>query len=61
MTEDFLLNWLGAEESSALGECKGQQLDALIAKGLAEIVRPEAGDYARVRLTEAGRRKLTDG
>lgn len=57
MTEKELLEWLSQEDSSAYGECHGEQLDALIANGLAEVGPPPPGRsrmYARVRLTEAG-------
>lgn len=37
LTEKDLLEWLGQEDSSAYGECHGDQLDALIAKGLVEV------------------------
>jgi hypothetical protein len=63
MTEQFLLNWLSKEESSAYGECRGAVLDGLIAKGFAEVAAPPPGrdkDYARVRLTDAGRAALAD-
>lgn len=57
MTEKDLLEWLGQEDSSAYGECHGEQLDALIAKGLAEVGPTPPGRsqmYARVKLTETG-------
>ena len=57
MTEKDLLEWLGQEDSSAYGECHGEQLDALIAKGWAEVGPTPSGRsrmYARVWLTEAG-------
>lgn len=57
MTEKDLLEWLGQEDSSAYGECHGEQLDALIAKGLAEVEQAPPGRskmFARVTLTEAG-------
>ncbi|MCC0018408.1 hypothetical protein [Mesorhizobium denitrificans] len=57
MTEKELLEWLGKEDSSAYGECHGEQLDALIAKGWAEVGPTPSGRsrmYARVWLTEAG-------
>lgn len=57
LTEKDLLEWLGQEDSSAYGECHGEQLDALIAKGWAEVGPTPSGRsrmYARVWLTEAG-------
>lgn len=56
--EQFLLEWLGKEDSSALGECEGQSLTVLVNLGLAEIGPPRAGlhpHYRRVSLTDAGR------
>jgi hypothetical protein len=39
LTEDEadLLDWLGQEDFSQYGECHGKALDALIAKGLAQV------------------------
>ena len=57
LTEKDLLEWLGQEDSSAYGECHGEQLDALIAKGLVEVGPTPPGRsqmFARVTLTEAG-------
>ena len=47
-TEKFLLRWLAAADSSALGECSGRALDVLVRLELAEI------DDQRVSLTEKG-------
>jgi len=63
--QEFLLVWLGNEAFSQYGECFGARLDALIAKGLAQIHTDRAlqagfiaqGDsamYLAVSLTEAG-------
>ncbi len=41
MTEKELLEWLGKEDSSAYGECHGEQLDALM-----EAVATEARKHA---------------
>lgn len=57
-SEQFLLEWLGRADDSALGECHGGTLDALVALGLAEIgPTPPGRDrfYSRVKLTDAGR------
>jgi hypothetical protein len=60
--QEFLLGWLGEEDTSAYGECHGPDLDALVAAGLAEIgpIPPGRSDplYRRVSLTEAGRARL---
>lgn len=61
MTEHDLLEWLSKEDDSSLGECNGPLLDALVAKGLAEIIpAPDGIDprYGRVRLSEAGWQEL---
>jgi len=55
--ERLTLEWLSLEDSSALGECHGAALDALVAFGLAVIDPPSPGRdllYSRVRLTAAG-------
>lgn len=64
--ETALLKWLGADEFSQYGECHGQTLFSLIAKGLAQV--HEGGEhqegfiaqgdglmYRAVSLTAAGR------
>lgn len=55
-SQAFVLEWLSKEDSSALGECDGAELRALIDLGLAEIgpAVPEAEGYRRVWLTAAG-------
>ncbi|MBT1509341.1 hypothetical protein KIP88_02405 [Bradyrhizobium sp. SRL28] len=35
--EEFMLVWLSKEDFSQYGECHGATLDALIAKGLAQV------------------------
>lgn len=60
--EKFLLEWLGKEDSSALGECEGQSLTVLTNLGLASIGATPLGrhpHYSRVALTEAGRALLS--
>ena len=62
--EQFLLEWLGREESSAYGECCGQELRRLCDLGLAEIGPYPDGYrepqyYRRVSLTSAGRTALS--
>jgi hypothetical protein len=66
--EADLLRWLAQEDFSQYGECYGKALDALIAKGLAQLHGPgehqsfiandRAGTkgmmYRAVSLTEAG-------
>lgn len=55
--EKFLLEWLGKEDASLHGECKGNALQRLVDLGLASIGPTPAGrtdDYALVRLTDAG-------
>jgi hypothetical protein len=54
----FVLEWLSKEDSSAYGECRGSDLDALLSAGLAKVRNRERGDYARVELTDAGRAAL---
>lgn len=60
--QQFLLEWLGKEDSSAFGECRGSDLQALLESGLAELgpypFRSNDENYRRVSLTEAGRRAL---
>jgi hypothetical protein len=72
-SEEFLLIWLGDGDFSQYGECHGSALDALIAKGLAQIHGPGehqhfiANDhtgsmgmmYRAVSLTDAGRAART--
>lgn len=56
-SEQFLLGWLSASDSSAYGECHGGTLDALAALGLVEIgPTPDGKDqfYRRVWLTSTG-------
>lgn len=56
-SEQFLLGWLSAADDSALGECHGGTLDALVAHGLVEIGPTPPGKdrfYSRVRLTKTG-------
>lgn len=56
-SQRFLLGWLSKEESSALGECEGSDLDVLVSKGLASIKQAPAKrgrQYGCVSLTEAG-------
>lgn len=70
--ERFILKWLGESDFSQYGECYGKSLDALIAKGLAQVHLPGShqsgfiargnGDmYRAVSLTDAGRAALTAG
>lgn len=60
MTEIELLRWLSKEDDSALGECYGPVLDALVEKGLAEIAGNPNDNYSRVSLTDAGWRALEE-
>jgi hypothetical protein len=64
-----LLQWLGQEEFSQYGECYGDHLDSLIAKGLAQrhpntgrdnsfIAKGNGKMYDKVSLTEPGRAAL---
>jgi hypothetical protein len=69
-----LLQWLGREEFSQYGECYGDTLSSLIAKGLAQV--HEAGEhqetfiakglgsksmmYRAVSLTDLGRQQLEE-
>lgn len=67
-----LLEWLGQEDHSQYGECYGRALDALVAKGLAQVHGPgehqsfiasdRAGTkgmmYRAVSLTDVGRELL---
>jgi hypothetical protein len=65
--ERDLLAWLAQEDVSQYGECYGRTLDALIEKGLAEVLGEETETqnpfiakgkgimYRAVRLTDAGR------
>lgn len=62
--ERFLLEWLGKEESSALGECYGSDLNELFRRVLAVVTPPRVGvddGYRRVSLTPAGRASLKGG
>ena len=62
--EKFLLEWLGKEDFSQYGECKGRDLDRLVTLGCATIHAPGEhqrfisngmGDDCRaVSLTESG-------
>lgn len=57
----FVLNWLNEAETSAYGECRGKDLDALMTAGLAGIVRPATDEnYSRVAITPAGRHALKE-
>jgi hypothetical protein len=57
----FMLHWLAAEETSALGECHGSALDVLVGLGLAQVLPAPVGRdplAARVCLTPIGRGAL---
>lgn len=66
--ERRLLDWLGREEYSQFGECYGDNLDTLIARGLAQVHGPGEHQsfiakgtsqmYRAVSLTPAGRAAL---
>jgi len=66
--EADLLRWLGEEEFSQYGECHGDDLDGLVAKGLAQIHGPGEHQnfiakgtslmYRAVSLTDAGHEAL---
>lgn len=68
-SERFLLEWLSREDFSQYGECHGQDLDALVSKGLAQIHAPgehqvfiangQSLMYRAVSLTDAGRSALS--
>ena len=61
LTDILLLDWLDREESSALGECDGELLDGLVAKGYVIIVPPPGGGdhrFSRVMVTVEGRAYL---
>lgn len=65
--ERDLLSWLGKTDVSQYGECYGQSLDSLIAKGLAQVHGEESETnnpfiakgrgimYRAVSLTDEGR------
>ena len=53
----FVLEWLSKEDSSAYGECRGPDLDALVRLGLASVAQP-VNDWSGVSLTDAGREAL---
>lgn len=64
--QQFLLRWLSQEDFSQYGECHGNDLDALVAAGLAQLhgggehqsgfIAKGSGDmYRAVSLTDAGR------
>lgn len=58
-----MLEWLGEEESSALGECDGPDLSELFRRGLAVVTPPRVGidnGFRRVSLTDAGRALLRE-
>lgn len=54
--EKEMIRWLSKEDSSALGECFGTTLWALVGEGLAEVkpIEDAAWPYARVSLTPDG-------
>lgn len=57
VAERSVLDWLGREEASQLGACKGGALDSLVAKGLVQVLpRPQGydEDYRAVILTPTG-------
>lgn len=56
--EKFLLEWLSKEDSSAYGECHGQELNVLLNTGLAVSSETPPSDYARISLTENGSKYL---
>ena len=72
--ERDLLEWLGREDFSQYGECYGNALNVLVAKGLAHVYAPGEhqnfiandpagvkGDmYRAVSLTDAGRALLRE-
>lgn len=61
--QEFILQWLSEAETSALGECKGSDLDRLVELGLAWIAPVPDGmdrDYARVSVTVRGHEKLAE-
>lgn len=57
----FVLKWLSEADASALGECRGKDLTALVEAGLAEVKDAHLGDWAQVSLTDAGRKALEAG
>lgn len=57
----FLLEWLGKEDVSQYGECRGADFDALERLGLVELLGTRDDprlDYLGCRLTDAGRTRL---
>lgn len=56
-----LVDWLSKEEWSAYGECRGPDLDFLIAIGLATLASQPPHDRVGVGLTEAGRQAHVAG
>lgn len=56
-----LVDWLSKEEWSAYGECRGPDLDFLIAIGLATLASQPPHDRVGVGLTEAGRQAHAAG
>ena len=69
-TELSLLTWLGLEDFSQYGECYGKDLDALVAKGLAQVhsgtgrrntfvAKGDGPMFEQVSLTDAGRAILS--
>ena len=74
LTKDelWLLEWLGGEDYSQYGECYGQTLDSLVAKGLVQVhegrehqsqflAKGDGPMYRAVSLTQAGITRLTIG
>jgi hypothetical protein len=68
-SELSLMEWLGRDDFGQYGECHGKDLDALIAKGFAQIHEPRIGQsgfiakgdslmYRAVSLTDEGRAAL---
>lgn len=56
--EAFLLHWLGQEDESTLGECRGPDLDKLIYHSYAEKTSDDP--YGKVRLTDRGFKRLQE-
>ena len=69
--EMSLLEWLGQEDYSQYGECHGEALNSLVAKGFAKVHEGQEHQrgfiasgvgpmYRAVSLTDAGQKALTD-
>lgn len=55
-SQHHLIDWLSREDSSAIGECQGKDLDWLVEQGLATCTEGDTRgrEHDRVSLTDEG-------